>query len=434
MALCAVFAFQLHLERTIEHIVHERALSRAGHACHNGHRAERNSDVDALEVVLASARQRYPPRSDTATLERKRNFTLACEILPGEGTFVRARHRTCEDNLSAMLSASGPELDHVVGGFDRGRIVLDDEDRVSRIAQPVQQAEEPVHVARMQSNRRLVENIQSVDELRSQRVGQADSLRFAAGKRLRTAVERQIVETDVAKKANTFPRFAQDRFGNRLLERRQLETVDPVAQPPNRHLGDFGVRLVVDASVERLRLQLGAVAVRTLLRGLILAQKYPDVLLVPLLLEILQEGEDALEAAGSGIQQKSLLGIGQLAPGAIERNSFPPCKIGECSSLVVVAGFRPRIDSTIAKTSIRIAHNKRFIVLEYRPKSVAALACSARIVEGEKLRRRRRCASSVVGALESLCKAQLLHRLGENDHAFTVAIADFLFYRVVQPG
>ena len=77
-----------------------------------------------------------------------------------------------EHELAALLAALGPELHHVVGGADRLEVVLDDEHRVAAVAQPKQQLEQPVHVARVQADRRLVEDVERVDELRAERVGE----------------------------------------------------------------------------------------------------------------------------------------------------------------------------------------------------------------------------------------------------------------------
>ena len=104
-----------------------------------------------------------------------------------------ARHRPGEHELPALLAAAGPELHHVVGGADRVEIVLDDEHRVAAVAQPVEQREQAVHVARVQPDRRLVEHVERVDELRAERVREPDALRLAAGERARRAIQREVV-------------------------------------------------------------------------------------------------------------------------------------------------------------------------------------------------------------------------------------------------
>ncbi len=61
----------------IQHVVHERALAGARHAGHDGDGAERDLDVDAVEVVLARAGERDPARPEAAALVWQRNLTLA---------------------------------------------------------------------------------------------------------------------------------------------------------------------------------------------------------------------------------------------------------------------------------------------------------------------------------------------------------------------
>ena len=136
---------------------------------------------------------------------------------------------------------AGPELDHVVGGANRVEIVLDDEHRVAAVAQPEQQLEQAVHVARVQSDGRLVEHVERVDEPRAERVGEADALRFAAGERARGAIEREIVEADVAEEADAIPRLLEDVRGDFAIERGQLEIVQPRREHADgivAHLGD----------------------------------------------------------------------------------------------------------------------------------------------------------------------------------------------------
>ena len=113
------------------------------------------------------------------------NLARAGEVRAGERTLGDARDRPVEHEVAALLAAPGPELDHVVGGANRFGIVLDDEHGVAAVAQAVQQAEQAVHVARMQPDRRLVEHVERVDELRAERVGEPDALRLAAGERAR---------------------------------------------------------------------------------------------------------------------------------------------------------------------------------------------------------------------------------------------------------
>ena len=51
-------------------------------------------------------------------------------------------------------------------------------------------------VARMQTDGRLVEDVERIDQRRADRSGEIDALQFAAGKRARLAIESEIFQTD----------------------------------------------------------------------------------------------------------------------------------------------------------------------------------------------------------------------------------------------
>ena len=73
-------------------------------------------------------------RAQRATLLRECDLLCAAEIRPGERALARARHRTCEDNLAAELTAAGPELHHIIGATNGLEIVLDHQHRVPAVA------------------------------------------------------------------------------------------------------------------------------------------------------------------------------------------------------------------------------------------------------------------------------------------------------------
>ena len=68
---------------------------------------------------------------------------------------------------------------------------------------PLQIAEgvdQPLVVARMQADRRLIEHVADADQAGADAGGQPDALQFAAGERVRGAVEREIVDADFFEK------------------------------------------------------------------------------------------------------------------------------------------------------------------------------------------------------------------------------------------
>ena len=132
----------------------------------------------------------------------------------------KASRGPAKEQLAAVFAGAGPEIENVIGGQHGVGIVLDDEDRVAQIAQALQDFDQPMRVARMQSDRRLVEHVQRAHQMRAERSGQLDALRFAAGERGGEAVEREIFEADFIEEAQPLLDFFQDFFGDGGFGRR----------------------------------------------------------------------------------------------------------------------------------------------------------------------------------------------------------------------
>ncbi len=82
-----------------------------------------------------------------------------------------------------MDAGAGAHVDHMVGGEDRLLVMLDDDDAVAEIAEPVEGLEQPRIVALMQADRGLIEHIEHAGEPRADLRGEADALALAAGQR-----------------------------------------------------------------------------------------------------------------------------------------------------------------------------------------------------------------------------------------------------------
>ena len=112
----------------------------------------------------------------------------------------------------------GPDVEDAVGREHDLRIVLDHDQRVAGVAQPLHHADHAAHVARMQADRRLVEHEQRVDQRGAERGGEIDALHFAAGQRARLAVEREIAEADIVQIVEARADLAEQQIG-RFVER-----------------------------------------------------------------------------------------------------------------------------------------------------------------------------------------------------------------------
>ena len=129
-------------------------------------------DGDLLAVALAAfGRHLDPPR--------------AGEVLAGEA--LRAAQdileRALGDDLSPVDARAGAEIDDVIGVADRVLVMLDHDHRVAEIAQPLERFEQPVIVALVQADARLVEHVEHARQARADLAGEPDALRFTPGER-----------------------------------------------------------------------------------------------------------------------------------------------------------------------------------------------------------------------------------------------------------
>ena len=122
--------------------VDQRALARPGHAGHHHQHAERDVDVDVLQVVGAGAAHLQRARRRP---HRRLQRGPVVEVPPGErAAGPQPLDGALEHHLAAGRAGAGAEVDDVVGDRDRLRLVLDDEHGVALVAQLQQQVVHPL--------------------------------------------------------------------------------------------------------------------------------------------------------------------------------------------------------------------------------------------------------------------------------------------------
>src|SRR5262245_44727169 len=131
--------------------------------------------------------------------------------------------RTGYDKFATALARTGPEIQNVISGANRVRVMLDDEHRIAQIAQALQRDKQPVVVALMQADARFIENVEHAHEARANLRRQPDALRLAATQRPALAIQREVTQSDVLEKAQPRANFLDDFAGNLQVKLRQLE-------------------------------------------------------------------------------------------------------------------------------------------------------------------------------------------------------------------
>jgi hypothetical protein len=182
-----------------------------------------NPDRDVAQVVFPRVDHANPARLRRQPHLRNADRLRAVEELAGErfGIGQDFRDRARRDDLAAARAGVRAEIDEIIGGADGLLVVLDHDDRVAEVAQFAQRGEQPLVVALVQADARLVENVEDAGELRADLRREPDALRLAAGKRAALAVEREVAEPDLVEKAEPLqdfaPHFAADFFLLRRL-------------------------------------------------------------------------------------------------------------------------------------------------------------------------------------------------------------------------
>ena len=106
--------------------------------------------------------------------------------------------RPLGDDPAAVLAPLGPEVEDPVGRLHHVEIVLDDDDRVPLVLEPVQDFQQLLDVVEVEPGGRLVEDVEGLaGALLDQLARQLDPLGLAAGERGRGLAELDVVEPHV---------------------------------------------------------------------------------------------------------------------------------------------------------------------------------------------------------------------------------------------
>ena len=250
-------------EHRVEDRVDQRGLARPGNAGDDGHHAEREAHGEVLEVVLARADDfellgpaRLAPHGGHLDL------AAAGDVVAGDRTrrVHQVRGGPGVDDIAAVLAGARADVDQPVGLFDGLLVVLDDDQRVAEIAQVMQRFDEPLVVALVQTDGRLVEHVHDADEPGADLRGESDALRLAARQGLRGARQRQVVEPDVVEEpepcADLLEHLAGDPRGRAL----QVQPVHPGEPALDGHVAHVGDGLAADGHGQHLGAQTAALA------------------------------------------------------------------------------------------------------------------------------------------------------------------------------
>ena len=115
--------------------------------------------------------------------DRDGDCQFAGQILSGQafGRFAKVFERSLRDDFAAANPRPRTEIDDVIGRAHRFLVVFDDDHRVSLVAEVLEAVEQQAVVARVQADRRLVEDVNHSDESATNLGREANALAFSTG-------------------------------------------------------------------------------------------------------------------------------------------------------------------------------------------------------------------------------------------------------------
>ncbi len=296
-----------------------------------------------------------------------------------------------------MLARARPHVDEPVRGAHHLLVVLDDENGVAQILEPLERRDQPAVVALVQSDRRLVEDVEHPDQLRTDLGREPKPLRFAAGERLRGTVELEVADADVVQEGEPLADLLDDPMADQLLGRRQAELVEEAQRACHRHAGELVDRQPADRDCEHLGLEPRPVAGAARAEAHVLLDPLALLRRIRLPVAALERGDDPLEGhrvrpsathpvpvldvelvALRAVEEEVLLLGRQVAPGRVGVDLVPVADRLDDGVVEPSVADRPGNEGAVADRHARVRNDQVGIDLELRAEPGAARARSVR--------------------------------------------------------
>ena len=159
------------------------------------------------------------------------------------------------DDLAAVFTGTGADVDDMVGDGDGVLVVFDDHHRVADVAEVLQRLDELVVVALVQPDRRLVQDVEHSDEPGADLAGEPDPLGLAARQRGGAAVQVEIVQPDVGEELEPGIDLLEHPFGDLHLAGVEVEGADHVGRFADRQAAQLEDVVAGHCDGERVRVE-----------------------------------------------------------------------------------------------------------------------------------------------------------------------------------
>ena len=339
-----------------------------------------------------------------------RDLTAAAEVLPGQrvGVVEQALDGPGVDHLATVLAGTRADVDDPVGDPHGLLVVLDDDEGVAEVLEADEGLDQPLVVALVQADRRLVEDVEHAHEPGADLGREADALRLTARQRPAGSIEGEVVEADVEQELQTLLDLLEHPLADLALADRQVEGAQVVGGLVDRQradLGDVLAALVLGAEGhrDRDRLEAGATAGRARHLAHEALEALPAGVGLRLAVAALDIGTHALEGGVVGplatvavagddvdlglvpLEQRGARQRGELVPGRVEVEAeLLPERVGEPEEVVGDVGAAPGRDGTLAERRTGVGDDQLGVDLHLGAETGAHRAGAEGGVEGER--------------------------------------------------
>ena len=161
------------------------------------------------------------PRMRSVPVPARRGFghrhhQLAPQVPAGEASVQRGGGSLVHE-APALAPGALAEVDHVVGGADRLRVVLDDHHGVAEIADGHEGAEKPLVVPLVQPHRWLVQDVDDALQAGADLTGQPYPVRLARGQGGGRSIQGQVPDAHSLQEPEALDDVGQDPVRHRPL-------------------------------------------------------------------------------------------------------------------------------------------------------------------------------------------------------------------------
>ena len=200
-------------------IGNQRRLTRARNTCDYCQCAQLDSGGNVLKVVSTSSRNLDFSATGLTTSLWQPNLLLSREIRTCDGirVFNNLFWSASSNNVTTKLTGAGAHVNNVVSCANGIFIVLDNKYGISAVPKLLERLNEAIIISLMQTNGRLVQNVENAHKTSANLSCQANTLGLSTRKRCCCTRKREIVQANVYQELQPCHNLFDNRTCNNLL-------------------------------------------------------------------------------------------------------------------------------------------------------------------------------------------------------------------------